>query len=109
MRLQFSRYVTPRVMESIWHPSQEIIAQEDGSCIWQANVAEWREMVPWVRGWGADVEVLEPLELRRHIERHVLRLSKLYQMGFVQPSALPEESDDDYDDQWANILFRNGD
>ncbi len=53
-----------RLRESIWHPTQKITEQEDGGCIWEAQVSEWQEMVPWIRGWGADCEVLEPRELR---------------------------------------------
>ncbi|MFW6097091.1 MAG: CRISPR-associated endonuclease Cas3'', partial [Chloroflexota bacterium] len=45
---------------------------------WRAPVAAWQEMVPWIRGWGADVEVVEPTALRRHIEEHVRYMSELY-------------------------------
>ena len=53
---------------------------EDGDCIWSADVAEWREMLPWVRGWGADVEVLEPKELRDSLTREAQELAELYQV-----------------------------
>ena len=78
VRLRFNRYVTPRVMESIWHPLQKITPQEDGGCIWQVEVTEWREMEPWIRGWGADVEVLEPQELRDRLTGAARRLARLY-------------------------------
>lgn len=64
VRLHFNQEVAPRVRETLWHPQQRIIPQEDGSCIWETDVAEWQEMVPWVRGWGASVEVLAPAALR---------------------------------------------
>ena len=76
----------------------------NGDLIWSTQVAEWREMLPWIRGWGADVEVLEPKALRREIEREVLRLAKVYQMPTHTVTAQAE--DDDYDDQWAAALFR---
>lgn len=53
-----------RLRETIWHPLEEERELPDGSWEWSAPVAEWREMLPWVRGWGADVEVIEPLEMR---------------------------------------------
>ncbi len=53
-----------RVNESLWHPLQTITSQDDGSCIWEAAIAEPLEMLPWIRGWGSDVEVLEPAGLR---------------------------------------------
>ncbi len=78
VQLKFSPYVTPRVKESIWHPEQTIQDDDDGGCIWQAEIAEWREMVPWVRGWGSDVEVLEPQPLRQLITGHVRRQAEIY-------------------------------
>lgn len=81
VRLKFSQYVTPRVKESIWHPSQTIQDLPEGGCIWQAEIAEWREMVPWVRGWGSDVEVLEPEELREEMKIHVQKSTRLYKLA----------------------------
>lgn len=78
--LKFSRYVTPRVKETIWHPEQTIQDLEDG-CIWQAEIAEWREMLPWVRGWGADVEVLVPEALRDALIRETHRLAQVYKIS----------------------------
>jgi predicted DNA-binding transcriptional regulator YafY len=67
VRLRFSQNVADRVAETIWHESQEIDLSSDGSLIWQGKIAEPREMYPWIRGWGPDVEVIEPDWLR---ERH---------------------------------------
>jgi CRISPR-associated endonuclease/helicase Cas3 len=67
-----------RLKESVWHPSQEIADCPDGGCTWTACVAEWRELVPWVRGWGADVEALEPAELRETLVCEAGRLAALY-------------------------------
>lgn len=67
-----------RLQESIWHPTQQIEPSADGGCVWSAQVAEWQEMVPWVRGWGADVEVLEPRELRETLVREAANLALLY-------------------------------
>jgi len=78
VKLRFSPEVTRRVKESIWHPLEKVEDSEDGGCIWSAEVAEWREMLPWVRGWGADVEVLEPEKLRAEIIQHVRELANQY-------------------------------
>jgi CRISPR-associated endonuclease/helicase Cas3 len=42
-------------------------------------------MIPWVRGWGADCEVLEPEELRETLEREARRLARVYQVEEVNP------------------------
>lgn len=81
----FGEQVTRRVKETIWHPSQMPIQDTSDGCIWTAKVAEWREMVPWVRGWGADCEVLEPEELRQALRREAQRLAEMYGMINVKP------------------------
>lgn len=81
--------VTRRVKESIWHQTQDIIDTDDGGCIWSVNVAEWQEMVPWVRGWGADCEVLEPKELRDLIVQEAVHLSKRYLISLPNASPMP--------------------
>lgn len=85
VKLHFNKYITPRVYETLWHPQQEIILQEDGSCIWQVRVDEWKEMESWVKGWGSNVKVEEPTELRMAIENEVRRLVKMYQVADLPP------------------------
>ena len=80
VRLRFNRDVTRRVKESIWHPLERVTDLPDGGCEWSAEIAEWREMLPWVRGWGADVEVLEPESLRKALEKEALKLARLYKV-----------------------------
>ncbi len=62
--LKFHPRVAQRVRETRWHRSEEEIELQDGSILWKAKVAEPQEMIPWIRGWGADCEVVEPKELR---------------------------------------------
>lgn len=103
--LRFQRKVAKRVLETTWQVGEETaVDEQDGSVIWRAQVDEWREMLPWVRSWGADCEVLEPKALRREIERQILRLAEVYQI--VTHTVSAQEGDEDYDDQWANALFR---
>ena len=78
VRLCFSPRVAPRVHETVWHPSQTLRDLPDGGCEWSAQIVEWREMEPWVRGWGADVEVLEPAELRASVVDSIRLLAERY-------------------------------
>ena len=91
-----------RLQESKWHPLEEVASLEDGSVLWRAPIAQWKEMLPWIRGWGADVEVLEPEELRIYLEREIKRLMRLYELEQIKTQL----SDDDYDDIRASQLFR---
>ena len=80
VKLRFSPQVVKRVKESIWHPLETVEDTKDGGCIWSVELSEWREMLPWVRGWGADVEVLEPEELRAALTREAQALAQMYQL-----------------------------
>ncbi|HEX9386324.1 MAG TPA: CRISPR-associated helicase Cas3' [Anaerolineales bacterium] len=84
VKLRFNKDAARRIEESKWHPLEEIQPTEDGGCIWSVDIAEWREMLPWVRGWGADVEVLEPKELRNALIREAQALAELYRVMEAQ-------------------------
>ena len=88
-----------RLKESIWHPLEKVTELEDGSCLWQAPIAEWREMLPWIRGWGADVDVLEPIELRETLMGETKAMAEQY--GWYvssQREKTPSVLDDFYGD-----------
>ncbi len=97
--LRFGAAVAKRVAETQWHHTQQIETLGDGRLRWQAEVDEWREMLPWIRGWGADVAVLEPKALRREIEREVMRMADVYKLALNRD--VPEEDSE----AWATILF----
>jgi CRISPR-associated endonuclease/helicase Cas3 len=76
--LRFSRAVAYRVRESRWQHGEEVRELPDGGLEWRAAVAAWQEMVPWIRGWGAECEVLAPEGLRREIAAAVRDAASLY-------------------------------
>ncbi len=80
VRLRFSQHVARRVLENQWHRQEETEPQVDGSLIWQAPIAEPLEMLPWIRGWGADVEVLAPEGLRKKMIFEFQQMGKVYKM-----------------------------
>jgi len=79
--LKFHPRVVQRVKETRWHRSQRLEEQEDGSILWSARVAEPREMLYWVRGWGADVEVIAPEILREMVSGEISKMAAIYRMG----------------------------
>jgi predicted DNA-binding transcriptional regulator YafY len=81
VKLRFHPRVAARVQETRWHRSEEVTPQEDGSLLWQAQIAAPQEMLPWIRGWGADVEVLEPEALRSQIAEELRRAAAQYIEG----------------------------
>ncbi len=87
--LKFHPRVAQRVRETRWHRSEQVEEQADGSLLWRARVAELQEMLPWIRGWGTDVEVLAPKELRETMMGEARRMAQMY--GWYVASALPSE------------------
>ncbi len=89
--LKFHPRVAHRVRETQWHRSEQVTEQPDGSLLWRARVAEPQEMMPWIRGWGADVEVVGPENLRETLTRHARSLAKVYGVQASQSDSLLEQ------------------
>jgi predicted DNA-binding transcriptional regulator YafY len=76
--LRFTPAAAPHVRERHWHPSQDLIATADGGCELRVRVSEPLEMQPWVRSWGAQVEVLAPGWLRERIAAELRQAAEVY-------------------------------
>lgn len=89
VRLRFHGEVAVRrLRESLWHPLEAVsLPDAEGSVVWSAPIAEWQEMLPWVRGWGSAVAVLEPMDMRRALISEVRKMSQLYELAMppVEP------------------------
>lgn len=75
-----------RVLETRWHPSQKTQIDPDNpdALLWEVQVADTLDLLPWIRSWGADVEVLEPKELRNALTREAQELAELYRVAEVK-------------------------
>lgn len=76
--LRFSAAATQRVKESIWHHSQRLEDLANGGCDLYMRVGGIRELRSWVLGWGCEVEVLAPQQLRDEINQHARRMVGIY-------------------------------
>ncbi len=76
--LKFSPRVAHRVGETRWHRTEQVERLSDGSLLWRALIAEPQEMMPWIRGWGADCEVIEPEYLREILREEVYKMAMIY-------------------------------
>lgn len=79
--LRFAPGVVRRLKESVWHYSQRLEDRPDGSCLFTVSVGSTVEMKPWIRQWGAAVEVLAPAELRTEIRDEVRAMAAVYAEG----------------------------
>lgn len=76
--LRFGPRVSDYVREQVWFPQQTINEVEGGGLLLTFYVTDYREIVREVLSFGADVEVLEPAELRDNIREHLDRLTGVY-------------------------------
>ncbi len=78
--LRFSPDVARRVQETNWHPSQRLEWDQErpGHLLLIVDVASTTDLIPWIRGWGASCEVLEPPSLRRTLYREVRQMAVHY-------------------------------
>jgi CRISPR-associated endonuclease/helicase Cas3 len=76
--LKFHPRVARRVKETRWHRNETVCEEPDGYLTWQAKVAEPQEMLPWIRGWGADVEVVAPVDLRETLMGEARAMAQMY-------------------------------
>lgn len=78
--LRFHPDVAKRVQETQWHPSQQIMPDDHDMryirlCL---QVADTTDLIPWIRTWGANCEVLEPEDLRSTLMGEARRLAQMY-------------------------------
>ncbi len=75
------RAVERRIRETRWHPSQQLKERDDGTLLLTLSVTTWVEMLPWILGWGAYCEVLEPEDLRSAVASEHRRAAEAYRTG----------------------------
>ncbi len=83
VKLKFPAYEARWIRERQWHKSQKMTTTEDGSLILEMDVKGLEDVKRWVLQYGAEVEVLEPAELREAIGREVAGLQKKYFNGKI--------------------------
>ncbi len=79
IELLFAPHVASRVLESQFLPTEEKYLQDDGWLYWRAEVVGWLEILSWVRGWGPNVKVLAPDDLRETIIDDLEKARALYE------------------------------
>lgn len=79
IKLRFAPNIARIVEETIWHPSQIVERQSDGSVIMTLRITDTIELHSWLLGWGEKVEVLEPEELRQQMIKNTKAILDVYQ------------------------------
>ncbi|WP_166831353.1 helix-turn-helix transcriptional regulator [Thalassoroseus pseudoceratinae] len=76
--LRFQPMVAKNVAEVRWHKTQQIFWNDDGTLEFQVVVDGLTEIRWWILGYGAQVEVLEPLQLRNNIRDSIEQMRQIY-------------------------------
>lgn len=76
--IRFNKEVAGYIKERIWHPSQKIRQNRDGSITATYHVAGTNEIKYWVLSYGRHAEVLEPTTLRDDIKKDLSSALKRY-------------------------------
>ncbi len=77
VHLRFSPRVAPEVRETVWHPGRRFEPLDDGRLDLHLVVDGLDEILGWVLGFGAEVEVVSPPELRDRARDEALRVARL--------------------------------
>lgn len=76
--IRFSSLVATNVAEVIWHPTQRLEPQDDGSLLFHVQVSGINEISWWILGYGDQAEVLKPARLRKLIATRAMSMANLY-------------------------------
>jgi predicted DNA-binding transcriptional regulator YafY len=83
--LRFNADATPFIRERTWHASQTLENHADGFLTLNLCIAEPREMLPWIRSWGAQVEVVSPGWLRDRVADELQNAAEIYRRRAGHP------------------------
>jgi predicted DNA-binding transcriptional regulator YafY len=78
VKIWFSADIAGYIAEKIWHETQNIEYQQDGSILFTAEVAGSDEIKFWILNWGSKAVVLEPQSLKDDIRSEAAAMLKAY-------------------------------
>jgi predicted DNA-binding transcriptional regulator YafY len=84
IRILFSADVAEYIKEKIWHKSQKLHDNPDGSVLFEADIACTKEFKAWILQCGAKAIVLEPEAFRDEIQAETVEMLAVYANG-IEP------------------------
>ncbi len=78
VELRFTPKVAPFIGELIWHPSQRISKNSDGSVTLMMKVAINEELARWVLSYGSECTIVSPVLLIDIVKNHLYSLKQYY-------------------------------
>jgi predicted DNA-binding transcriptional regulator YafY len=93
VKVWFAPDIAGYITEKVWHETQKIQELDDGSVIFEAEVAGLDEIKFWIMSWGANALVLKPKSLRDNIRSEAIVMLENYSTASEDAGKLVRESD----------------
>jgi len=81
VRILFREEAARLVRGRMWHPTQEIEEENDGSLTVSLNVPIDPDVISWILGFGSGALVLEPPSLRQRVKAELEATLRCYRTG----------------------------
>jgi len=88
--LRFTPHAAGRVEEKLWHRTQTLERQPDGSLLMQLTIPDLKEVARWILSWGKDCQAIEPPELVERLREEVQTLHTSYTRATQLQNPNPE-------------------
>lgn len=81
VRVRFHGSAARYATERLWHPTQRVLARDDGGVELHWELAVTPDLESWILGFGDAAEVVAPSSLRRRIRDRLLDAARRYDEG----------------------------
>ena len=78
LKVLFDSWIANQLMETPLNPTQKLTPQKDGRVLLEAKVLDTAQLRWWLQGFGAQVEVLAPQNLRAKFIEQAKRSARMY-------------------------------
>jgi CRISPR-associated endonuclease/helicase Cas3 len=75
--LSFSDETLSTLRSRLWHDAQ-LEKLDDNRHLLRLRISDWRHLMPWIRSWGTQVEVIAPQPLREKLAVEAAALAAVY-------------------------------
>jgi proteasome accessory factor B len=79
--VRFAPSIAHTLRERVWHPSQRLTEEKDGSIVLSFTAGGRMEIVAWLLSYGRHAEVLEPADLRDEVRLVAREMVEMYGEG----------------------------
>lgn len=78
IELLFEKSINTLILEKVWHKTQTITQNKDGTVLLKFKSNQKQEVLHWIMGFGSKVKVLNPPELIETVKSELKKAAELY-------------------------------